>query len=339
MTNNDFLLSVKDTNVLKGIGLLLLLCHHLFYVQKGLYDDIHLVGNHYLVQELGIWCKVCVAIFVFLSGYGLTVGAIKTRFINVRSFYWHRFTKLLLNYWLIWVLFVPISILVFGRTFTDAYQTNIIPKLILDFFGIINCFGLYGYNATWWFYSCIIVLYLVFPWLYKLMEANIWVLVASIVAIYFMPIPQTIGIRIYFACFVMGMSLSRYKKSTPPSSVLWFSLFSILSVERFVAKDVFLFDSVLTLSMVMAYKSIKLPDLISNLLEFVGKHSMNIFLFHTFIYYYWFRDFIYASRNPIVIYLQLLIICLLISVGIELLKKIIRFNIMVNHIDKLYGIR
>lgn len=89
----------------------------------------------------------------------------------------------------------------------------------------------------------------------------------------------------------------------------------------------------------MAYKSIKIPALISYLLEFVGKHSMNIFLFHTFIYYYWFRDFIYASRNPMVIYLLLLLICLLISVGIELLKKIIRFNIMVKHVDNLYGIR
>ena len=137
-------------------------------------------------------------------------------------------------------------------------------------------------------------------------------------------------VSLWVCCYVNTENLP------PPRAVLWFSLFSILSVERFVAKDVFLFDSILTLSMVMAYKSIKLPDLISNLLEFVGKHSMNIFLFHTFIYYYWFRDFIYASRNPIVIYLLLLLICLLVSVGIELLKKIIRFNIMVNHIDKLY---
>ena len=231
MTNNVVSLSLKDTNELKGIGLLLLLCHHLFYVQKGLYDDIHLVGDHYLVQELGIWCKVCVAIFVFLSGYGLTVGAIKARGFNVRSFYWHRFTKLLLNYWLIWVLFVPISLFFFGRTFTDAYQTNIIPKLILDFFGIINCFGLYGYNATWWFYSCIIVLYLVFPWLYKLMEANLWVLIASIVAIYFIPIPQILGIRVYFVCFVMGMLLCKYGKSTPPPpcGIMVFTLFDSFS--------------------------------------------------------------------------------------------------------------
>lgn len=332
-----FSLSLKDTYVLKGIGLLLLLCHHLFYVQKGLYDDIHLARDYYLVQNIGIWCKACVAIFVLLSGYGLTVGAMKKGVKDVKLFYWHRATKLLMNYWLIWLLFVPISIFVFGRTFTDAYQTNIIPKFILDFFGLINCLGLYGYNVTWWFYSCIIVLYLAFPWLYKLMETNLLALVVSIVAIYFMPIPQILGIRIYFACFVTRMLLCKYK--IPPHPVLWFSLCLMLSVERFVAKDVILFDSILTLSMVMAYKSIILPALISNLLEFVGKHSMNIFLFHTFIYYYWFRDFIYASRNPIVIYLLLLLICLLISIGIELLKKIIRFNIMVKHIDNLYGIR
>lgn len=284
MTNESFSLSLKDTNVLKGIGLLLLLCHHLFYVQKGLYDDIHLAGGHYLVQDIGIWCKVCVAIFVFLSGYGLTVGAMNTEGVkDVKHFYWHRFSKLLMNYWFIWLLFVPISVIVFGRTFTDAYQTNIIPKFFLDFFGVINCFGWYGYNATWWFYSCIIVLYFAFPWLYKMMDNNLWVLVASIVAIYFIPIPQILSIRIYFACFVMGMLLCRYKESVKITPILWISLFAILSVERFVAKDVILFDSVLTLSLVMAYKSIKLPTFISKSLEFIGKHSMNIFLLHLYI--------------------------------------------------------
>lgn len=66
---------------------------------------------------------------------------------------------------------------------------------------------------------------------------------------------------------------------------------------------------------------------------------MNIFLFHTFIYYYWFRDFIYSSRNPIIIYILLLAICLVISFTLEYIKKIIRFEKLVNYIDSLYGIR
>ena len=184
MANEQFSLSLKDTNILKGVGLLLLLAHHLFYVQTGLYDDIHIAGDHYLVQDIGKWCKVCVAIFVFLSGYGLTIGTMKTNGItDVKQFYWHRFTKLLMNYWFIWLCFVPVGLFVFDQSFQNAYQTLVIPKLILDFFGVINCFGWLGYNGTWWFYSCIIVLYLAYPWLYKLMERNLWMLLALVFAL------------------------------------------------------------------------------------------------------------------------------------------------------------
>jgi uncharacterized membrane protein len=71
--NRNILLRLEDTLVLKGIALLLLLSHHLFYKNNGVYDDILLWKDHYLVQEIGIMSKVCVAIFVFLSGYGLAV--------------------------------------------------------------------------------------------------------------------------------------------------------------------------------------------------------------------------------------------------------------------------
>lgn len=337
----DFNLSLKDTNVLKGIGLLLLLCHHLFYVQKGLYDDIHLAGDHYLVQEIGIWCKLCVAIFVFLSGYGLTIGTTKTQGIkDVKRFYWHRFTKLLMNYWFIWLIFVPISVFIFGRTFSDAYESHLIPKFFLDFIGIINCFGWYGYNATWWFYSCIIVLYIAFPFLYKLMEKNLWLLIALAVAIFFLPIHQTAGIRIYFPTFIMGMVYCRYNRSLNITPPIWlFLLFAVLAVERIIAKDTILFDALLATILIISYKSISLPNIISKPLEFCGKHSMNIFLFHTFIYYYWFQDFIYSSRNPIIIYVLLLAICLVISFVLEYIKKIIRFDKLVNYIDSLYVIK
>lgn len=219
--NNPQFLSLKDTNVLKGIALLMLLFHHLFYVQKGLYDDIQLTSTHALVQDIGIWCKICVAIFVFLSGYGLTIGAMKSNGItNLKHFYWHRFTKLLMNYWFIWLVFVPISVFVFGRTFTDVYQTHIIPKLLLDFFGVINCMGWYGYNATWWFYSCIIVLYLCFPFLCRLQEKSPLLTMATIVCICLLPIPLFASAKVYFASFYMGMVVCREQnntsKITPP---------------------------------------------------------------------------------------------------------------------------
>ena len=77
MKNNSLELTLNDTMLLKGIALLLLLAHHLFYQGIG-YNDVHLYGSHYLVKEIGIISKLCVDIFVFLSGYGLTVNADKS---------------------------------------------------------------------------------------------------------------------------------------------------------------------------------------------------------------------------------------------------------------------
>ena len=109
-------LSINDTNVLKGIALLLLLCHHCFYPGEP-YDDIILFG-HPVVQNIGEFSKLCVAIFVFLSGYGLTIQTMAKGGIgNVLAFYRRRYVKLMINYWLIWLIFVPIGVFFFHRTF------------------------------------------------------------------------------------------------------------------------------------------------------------------------------------------------------------------------------
>ncbi len=63
-------LNIRESNSLKGIALILLLIHHLFYIQNGKFDDVYIAG-HGVVNTLGLLCKVCVAMFVFLSGYGL----------------------------------------------------------------------------------------------------------------------------------------------------------------------------------------------------------------------------------------------------------------------------
>ena len=334
MSRESFHLSLKDTNVLKGLALLMLLAHHLFYRQYGLYDDIQITNNHCLVQDIGIWCKLCVAIFVFLSGYGLTVGAINSNGINnLKKLYLYPFTKLLMNYWLIWILFVPLSVFVFGRSFTDAYQTNIALKFILDLFGVINCFGWYGYNVTWWFYACIIVLYLSYPFLYRLMNKSVLMLLVVSFILYYLPGPFFHGSNIYYASFIYGMLLCKYEKAIKITPLWWILIFIFLAVERLYPTDgIHIFDAVLTISLVLAYKSITLPSIIHRFLEFAGKHSMNIFLFHTFIYYYWFRDFIYSSRNPIIIYLLLLFICLTVSILIELIKKTVCFDKLCNKI-------
>ena len=69
------------------------------------------------------------------------------------------------------------------------------------------------------------------------------------------------------------------------------------------------------------------------ILCFLGKHSMNIFLLHTFIRQYLFREFIYSFKHFALVTLVLLLTSLAVSVVIELLKKVTRFNKLVGFVD------
>lgn len=87
-------------------------------------------------------------------------------------------------------------------------------------------------------------------------------------------------------------------------------------------------DGLIMLMLVMTYMSIKWPDWILTTMAFLGKHSMNIFLFHTFIFSHWFKDFIYSSRNPFIIFFLLLGICVIISVFLEQIKKVTIYRLL-----------
>ena len=328
-------LTVQDSSALKGIAILLMLVHHLFSGQTGVYDDMLLYTSssgecHYLIHEIGILSKVCVAIFVFLSGYGLVAQAEKNfGRVSLKDYYLHRFKKLYLNYWFIWILFVPISIFCFNYTFEQAYHSKIVSNFLADILGIhallfkdIHC-----YNPTWWFYSAIILLYLLFPFLFRIMRNYpIYVLLLSFI-IPLLPIPVSGDVKYCFPTFVLGMSLS---KNAPPTQSIsnrmkssWFAIVLLLLYGMIRNSNTYplLIDTVLTLLIVMAYLNIKKNERIINALVFLGRHSMNIFLFHTFIYHFWFKDIVYFYSNPFVIFITLLALCIPISILLEIVKK------------------
>ncbi len=319
------MLSKKDTNTLKGFALILLLIHHLFWKQNGLYDDIRLTDSFYLVNQIGILSKVCVTIFVFLSGYGLMAKAMTTDGIgDVKQFYLHRFKKLMINYWFIWFIFVPISYFVFDITFTKAYPDQTSYHLLADILGLHNLLfpGTLCYNPTWWFYSCIIVLYVLFPLFHYLMKRDALIVLILSIAMSFLPIPIP-SIKFYVIAFVIGMWMAKQRNSPHLFRLTWISivLLFFLCIERKYNAYPLMMDIAITVSIVWTYQMITIPSTIKQVLGFIGKHSMNIFLFHTFIFSLWFKEFIYATRNPITIFTLLLGICLIISIALDYIKK------------------
>ena len=304
-----------------------MLIHHLFYSvsSRSLYDDL-IIHGHGLVNEIGVFSKVCVAIFVFVSGYGLSYKY-KEGF-DKKQYYLSRFKKLYFNYWFIWLLFVPISVFVFQRTFADVYGTHSILKSGLDILGLLNLTGQLGYNATWWFYSCIIVLYLIYPWLVGRFDKSPYmILTLSVFAVFvgFLPFVQPWGR--YLLPFLAGMLMER-KPQLFDNVGKWeciLALTMLCLMRNFCGNLQFVVDTLICVGLAILIYRIKIAKWFEVVLRNLGKHSMNIFLFHTFIFHYWFKEYIYISRNPLLIILSLLIPCYLISVIIEYSKNKIGF--------------
>jgi peptidoglycan/LPS O-acetylase OafA/YrhL len=103
---------------------------------------------------------------------------------------------------------------------------------------------------------------------------------------------------------------------------------------RFHIGATYLWDAAIIITGTFIYSIISIPIFFTEVLAFLGKHSFNIFLFHTFILGYYFHDYIYWSRNPLFIYLTLLVVCILFSIFVEWSKQYFQINILQN---KLMG--
>lgn len=269
--------------------------------------------------------------FCFRIRVGLCLMANYNPNTGLYEFYQHRFKKLYLNYWFIWLIFVPIGIFVFGRGFPEVYGEHYIAKSILEFFGMLNFLGDYGYNPTWWFYSCIIALYLFFPFLYWLYQHFPLLLFTGTLLIPFSDKFVYLPFSHFSLPFLIGMymasqPLEKFKSIRVPELLM---VFLLLSLARNPSGSLMVgIDSLLCLSLSLIVIKInweKSCKYLERFLLAMGRHSMNIFLFHTFIFLYWFRDFIYITRNPLIIFIELVISCYIVSIVVEFVKQKIRF--------------
>ena len=71
---------------------------------------------------------------------------------------------------------------------------------------------------------------------------------------------------------------------------------------------------------------------INDILMYLGKHSMNIFLIHTFIRAHYLNTFTYSFKYPALIVLVLLVFSLILSIIIEAMKKYSGYNKLVEKI-------
>lgn len=340
---NTFSLTKQDTMVMKGIAVLAMLIHHVYGCSPAWVMPY--TGVLHWIGELG---KVCVALFLFCSGYGLAKqysllmqkDNIKIKILDNIRFITKRLVKFYVNYWVIFLIFVPVTVLVFNRPLSVAYgeHVNTYKHLLYDILGL---HGHHSYNITWWFNTLIIMLYLLFPIIYdiakKLPIISIFGGLFLLRYAYEMPFNPE-DILIWQFPFLLGIMYvqneDRFSKFVERlSSHLWVVIILVISLLILSIclrmypisahwTDVRM-DGFIALAIALCVISIlrKFNSLMT-ILAFFGKHSINIYLIHTFFNGFWHLSWLHDCEwlRGGVNYVILLGMCLLTSMAIEFLK-------------------
>ena len=104
---------------IKAFAIILMLVHHLFTfpdrLPEGGYISLFSLQGLTVEQFVGGFGKVCVCIFLFLSGYGLYISYYQKE-ITINSVI-QRIFKFYLQFWVVFIIFIPLGILLDKITF------------------------------------------------------------------------------------------------------------------------------------------------------------------------------------------------------------------------------
>lgn len=328
-------LSKTDTASIKGIAILLMLWHHLFLGAPEFGTTIH---------SLAIVSKVCVALFLFVSGYGLTKqynGLEQRTLESTVKMLGRRFINFFFQYWFCFFLVVLIGNFC-GYSFHDAYPAtrNTFKCFILDFWGQM---GYSSYLPPWWFNKMIIQLYLVFP-IFYLIVSNKYSALAGLIAIAFLYLfAKSLPGNVFFfveggiPAFYLGMCSARHRITLVFQKKVWRIVMMILSCLMVFAlswlllkavKDpshAVLIRAVMALCIVYAYKTISCNS--SKVIGYVGKFSAIMYLTHM-LFLKIIPQIVYYSQYSVLVFSLFIVICLGAARFIAYLEQ-------VTHYDKL----
>lgn len=286
--------------------------------------------------------------FCFASGYGLFVSINKEKESTLKRNL-TRIFKLLINFWIVLLLFVGIGVL--------AGKSEILLGSLVDF--LHNFFVLSNsYNGAWWFLQTYIILVFLAPALIKVMKKNnsiLLVLVSGFIYLiaYIQRIKHVLDLGDNTALnmfvnavvlvgtsqlpFITGAVFAKEKICSKLNSKLNNLAFKnfILIVEILLLVLInSLYESMIIapitgIAFISLFNLIDKSGPILKALDYFGTHSTNLWLTHMFFYMTIFPKLTFAPKYPILIFAWLIILCLMSSYLINLIYKPI-----INRIDK-----
>jgi len=349
----------NNTKALHGLAILMMIYHHLFLEGNNwnlgekisLFDYFNFlnfgIGDTFQLT-IAFFCKICVAIFAFTSGYGMYIQLDKKFGKNAeyKEMYKYCFGRLFSFYKKFFIAFaVFVSICYFEG---NPYGFNFaLPNFILNLLGLKS-----EYNATWWYVAVYYGMILASPILYKVLKGEIkpkyiYICILSgicfVAAVfvyayyihdfdhYFIIFKNLIlsAYTVYPIIFAEGMIIARFSILGKFTSRLNLLLSIFILVMTFILRTllisvpsdmridiILIVPFILGVSMIFSYSKY-----LKKFFMFFGGYSTYMWYSHPYFYSYLFYIYVMRSNLSLVIYIQVVLYSLFASVALSLIEN------------------
>lgn len=352
----------QDTLLVKGVAIIMMIVHHCFAGPDryaGYEINFGFVGEEVTVMISGFF-KICVGIFVFLSGYGITVSLMKQETLKTADYALQikkRICSLMSGYWFIFIVSFVLSLIIdrtMFRVYKDASMINSVFFVVADFLGLANLFGTPTFIGTWWYMSLAIIIVVITPVFFAILKKygafSLFIITFCLCGFYkeknyemvrwlfTLALGMWAAERNILAKWAQKRIISKSNRADYLLKLLLYSAALVACVfirQRADYTVSYLRDGLIPMFVVFyCYAIVSKIPVVNKVLIFFGKHSMNIFLFHTFLRAYYLKDFIYSLKYPGLIVFVLIGLSLICSVIFEFVKDKIKYNKLIDCLFK-----
>lgn len=313
------------------------------------------------INSIALSMKVCVAIFTFLSGYGIAISYSRMTDYSIKNVVknvFRRWYRMILPFIFVWCLLNVYSLITNRGWYTRWFGKGPTSVLyaVIDAFGLAQVFGTPTFMPTFWYMSLAQIIVVVFPILfliYKKLGPVVLLIIASAFSLIFLTKPLEFlnkGCLAFFPTYIVVVCLGLVCSSKNLLvKIKDFKVINISFLNRiihliiiagliiagfyirpYIYHSIFIgiFDAVFCLAMVMfMFEFVNNIPVVKYIFYFLGIHSMTIFLIHNFIRAAWYYRFTYSFKYPILIAFVLLCISTAIAVVIDFAyEKIFRIK-------------
>lgn len=318
-------ISYSESMQLRGLAILLMIWLHCF--NKDMTGETYIsilpmLGGATFPYLLTRVAQICVALYCFLSGYGLYL-----KYPYQKGYISKKGISIVKQYWFVLVVFAVI-----GYMFSAQYD--------FSFSSITS--NLLGYDTTWnvtlWFMLPYFILLLISKWVFKFIDSfKIYIALPTLILTFIISMiamkSQKMGvveinvfIKNIFQVFrlllpfVIGAYCKKYERMEDiiqkNRKGLWVGFALILLLSRFFVWNHFTLP-LCCLCFVFLYHVIDVPKKVQGVFEFLGQKSLYMWFCHAYFLYYFLKEYTFAAQYAILIYLLAIIYSLACAIILE----------------------